>query len=731
MKKKLHLLTGGILIFLISFTAISQPIAEFQQFNGQFDFTAVGNTLNNSPNPCGLLTSSSAELNLEPTQTLVSAHLYWAAPWINSIGGDFNVTLNGTPVVASRDFFLTTILSGSTLNFFGAYADVTAIVSATGNGTYTFSDLDVDMPATGACNNGTDFGGWAMYVIYEDPALLQNQISLFDGFEFVSATNTTLDITLTGIEVASDELSKIGFLAWEGDATIANGESLIIEGTLISDPPLNPADNAFNGTNSYTGSAESYNMDLDFYDLEGIITPGDDTIEINLTSNQDFVLVHNVITSVNSELPDATIVLDNVDVFCDSRDIDVDYTVFNLNSTALLPANTPIAFYANGTLIGNSATLNNIPIGGSETNTITLTIPGGIPDNFTLTAVVDDDGTGTGVVNETNENNNDFDIDVTLIESPIAGPVDTIVVCDLNNDGFATFFLPVAEPQLVGAQPDITVTYYETLADAENAVNEILDPNAYVNIDTPFQTIFVRLENDITGCFVTSSFLIEVRPVDFIPFELEDLELCFDGPLDTGHPIDLTVQEVTIFGGLDPADYIVTYHLTQLDAAAGVNAIADPTAYPNIENPQVIWVRLVNIVINCVEIGSFNVQIYINPVVTPPADMTPYELCDDLVADGFTSFDLISKVPEITATPPNITVTFHESQADADTGDNPLPNIDYTNIANPQTIYVRVDDTDTPCVVFTNFELIVIPNPLVNPTPSPLILCDDDNNGFG
>ncbi len=586
MKKKLQFLLKGILVFLISFTAFSQPIAEFQQFNGQYDFTAVGNTLNASPNPCGLLASSSAELNLEPTQTLVSAHLYWAAPWTDGIGGDFNVTLNGTPVVASRDFHLSTILSGFNLNFFGAYADVTAIVSATGNGTYTFSDLDVDMNATGACGNGTDFGGWAMYIIYEDPALLQNQISLFDGFEFVSSTNTTLDITLTGIDVASDELSKIGFLAWEGDATIANGESLLIEGALISDPPLNPADNAFNSTNSYTGSAESYNMDLDFYDLEGIITPGNTTIEINLTSNQDFVLVHNVITSVNSELPDATIEVDNVDLTCDSRDIEVDYTVYNINSTDIIPPGIPIAFYADGTLVGNSSTIAIIPINGSESGTVTLTIPLGIPNDFTLTAVVDDIGDGTGILAETNELNNDFDIDVTLIENPVAGPVDTIIVCDLNDDGFATFFLPVAEPQLVGAQPDITVTYYENLDDAENAVNEILNPNAYVNIDTPFQTIFVRLENDITGCFTTSSFLIEVRPADFIPFELEDLELCFDGPLDTGHPIDLTVQEATIFGGLDPSDYLVSYHLTQLDAAAGINAIADPTAYPNIENPR-------------------------------------------------------------------------------------------------------------------------------------------------
>src|SRR5690606_33607146 len=124
-----------------------------------------------------------------------------------------------------------------------------------------------------------------------------------------------------------------------------------------------------------------------------------------------------------------------------------------------------------------------------------------------------------------------------------------IVVCDLNNDGLATFFLPVAEIELLNGQTDITVTYYETLPDAQIGINPILNPEAYVNIATPFQTIYVRLVNDITGCVNTSSFLIEVRPVDFIPFELEDLELCLDGPSDIGHPIDLTVQEDFIFGG--------------------------------------------------------------------------------------------------------------------------------------------------------------------------------------
>src|SRR5690606_6658779 len=100
----------------------------------------------------------------------------------------------------------------------------------------------------------SNFGGWAIYVIYEDPTLLLNQISLFDGLEGVFTLNDPINITLTNIDVTSDVLSKIGFLAWEGEESIAFEESLLINGVLIDNPPLNPGNNAFNGTNSYTGS---------------------------------------------------------------------------------------------------------------------------------------------------------------------------------------------------------------------------------------------------------------------------------------------------------------------------------------------------------------------------------------------------------------------------------------------------------------------------------------------
>lgn len=327
-----------LLVFLIlSYCALAQPVTLFQQFNGQYDFTAFGNTLNTAENgggACTVLSSSSANLNLLPTQTLVSAHLYWAGPEPS----DLSVVLNGAEVVASRTFSY----NFGTNSFFAAYADVTNIVAANGNGMYTLSDLNLNTN----CSTGTNFGGWAITVIYEDLSLTLNQISLFDGLEGVSSSNPSLEIVLTNIDIASEDLAKIGFTAWEGDAGLAVNETLLINGNLIDNPPLNPGNNAFNGTNSYTGSNTMYNMDLDFYDIENVVMPGDTEITINLTSGQDLVMINNVITSVNSELPDATITIDDLGVLCENNTIEVDYTVFNTNSTALLPVDTPIAFYA-------------------------------------------------------------------------------------------------------------------------------------------------------------------------------------------------------------------------------------------------------------------------------------------------------------------------------------------------------------------------------------------------
>ena len=100
------------------------------------------------------------------------------------------------------------------------------------------------------------------------------------------------------------------------------------------------------------------------------------------------------------------------------------------------------------------------------------------------------------------------------------------------------------------------------------------------------------------------------------------------------------------------------------------------------------------------------------------------------------SFDLESRTAEITGGDLTISVTYYETQAQADTGD-PLDALTspYLNTANPQTIFLRAEtnngDNDLTCFVSLGFTLDLVVNPLPSPvTPTPLEVCDIDNDGL-
>src|SRR5690606_14294774 len=183
---------------------------------------------------CYVLSQSSATLNLSPTQEIVAAYLYWAGSGSLS-EGDLDVKLNGIDMVVDRTF--TTTLA--TKPVYGAFSDITALVQTTGNGTYTFSDFDLSgvINSLEYCNNGTNFGGWSILIIYTEPDLTNNLVNIYDGFERVDSGNQDLLIELTNLNVLHLVGNKIAFLAWEGDAPLAYNETLKINGSLISNPP--------------------------------------------------------------------------------------------------------------------------------------------------------------------------------------------------------------------------------------------------------------------------------------------------------------------------------------------------------------------------------------------------------------------------------------------------------------------------------------------------------------
>lgn len=476
-------------------------MALYQQYNGRFDFVFVGNTLNYTENNnlagqlppvCGIRKSSSALLNLNANDVVESAYLYWAG----SGTGDFDVKLNNQNIVAQRTFYINYIPN---YPFFGAFADVTSLVQSTGNGIYTFSDLDLTGIIDHYCINGTNFGGWAMVIVYKNKNLPLNQLNVYDGFQSVPSE---INIHLNSLNVIDNKDAKIGFVAWEGDKNISIDESLRINGNLIENPPLNPVNNAFNGTNSFTGGSNLYNMDLDVYTIQNNINIGDSTAEIQLRSGRDFVMINAIVTKLNSQLPDATIAFET-ELECNSRRIIAHYEVSNFNSTNPLPAATPIAIYANNVLVGQTKTTTSIPIGGSENASVTLQIPSQIPNNFDLKLVVDDSGISSGIVAELNENNNAFSVNTTLLISQPLIQLENVVSCNLGwTKGFFDFS---NYEELIKQNPTDAVSFYATNADLENGTNAILDTSNYVAETTP-KVIFVKVDNGI--CFSATSFLL-------------------------------------------------------------------------------------------------------------------------------------------------------------------------------------------------------------------------------
>ncbi|MDC8004935.1 T9SS type B sorting domain-containing protein [Aureisphaera galaxeae] len=728
------------LLFLVCISThlTAQNVELFQQFNGRYDFTAFGNTLNTQENglgaPCTILTESSADYNLGPGEAFVSAHLYWSG----SGSGDFNVELNGQEVVAQRTFSL---ISGTGLEYFSAYADVSDIVGSTGPGTYTLSELDLTGAIPNYCGNATNYGGWSIIVIFQDLSLTLNQISLFDGLEFVSANNPTLEIILNNIDITTEDLAKIGFLAWEGDSGIAVDETLLINGNLISNPPLNPANNAFNGTNSYTGSDQLYNMDMDVYNIEDVVAQGDTSITINLTSGQDFVMVNNIITSVNSEIPDATIEIQNVGVICDNNDLDITYVVSNVNSTAPLEANTPIAFYADAVLVGQAQTVNEIPIGGTEAGAITLNIPLGTPNIFNLRAVVDDIGDGTGIVAETNEDNNEFVVEINQTESEfflgddIVGCEGTPVFLDtgiLDQDfTFVWFFNGAPIPGEDGPSLSVTV------------------PGTYA------------VEGSKGLCFIQDEIDVSFLPPAPINNNPPPLVVC--DPDNNGFAdFDLSTADEIIT--LNNPDLVVTYHGTLIDAQLAQLPLPNPYVnddiYLDIPITDItdpfygtggVWALVQSTVSTCFEIVPVTLEVRDSPVPTTPAE--PLRKCDDDgVEDGFYIFDLTEVEMEVygTLSPSEFDVYYYDNETEAIlAGEAALNSPDfslaipdptnYINTSNPETIYILMVGNDTStsppnpngasgCYAIVELELIVDPLP-PDTGPFEIMLCDDELNG--
>ena len=301
--------------------------------------------------------------------------------------------------------------------------------------------------------------------------------------------------------------------------------------------------------------------------------------------------------------------------------------------------------------------------------------------------------------------------------------------CDDNEDGFAVFNLDELLPFESFCRVDkgvaedyYPIVYYLTQEERNNETNPIANPEAYINISNP-QNIFYRANKIVPNQFITylaADAIIEATWL--IPFE--SVVTVYDNNSDGFLNFDLTSVDV-FCNSNDKNNYSVSYHLSYLGAESGDNPIANPSAFQNTTNPQYINIRAVHNSTGNVETTNFVLKVLFAEAHIP-SDLL---LCDDIVNDGFTTIDLTYKNAEVLGSqnPNDFTVTYYVTRVDAESKSNPIINLDsYQNVANPQTIYARVEELTKGSFALSLFEIKVVIPPLLT-QPIAYEICDDDS----
>lgn len=276
------------------------PVLLHETLSGNISYRAVGSTLrthsNSATSPdangqCSFVpigTGSTANLTMPAGSTVERAFLYWAGSGTEA-QSDLNIEfghstdLPGLSAITGEELFMIIDAAGSGgLDYFASYKDVTADVATTGNGEYTFRQLDVQNGIPWSSGSACA-GGWGLVVVYSNTAEAFRVANLFHGFQpFQNSAFTLVPRNFRMKTTDNDSLlfepnGQITHITVEGDEDLdggaGDGEALGIQDDIGSDVfnvltnSYNPATGDFNSTvtrPSYfldTGGTNLYQFD--------------------------------------------------------------------------------------------------------------------------------------------------------------------------------------------------------------------------------------------------------------------------------------------------------------------------------------------------------------------------------------------------------------------------------------------------------------------------------------
>lgn len=307
---------------------------------------------------------------------------------------------------------------------------------------------------------------------------------------------------------------------------------------------------------------------------------------------------------------------------------------------------------------------------------------------------------------------------VDITNSPIVNrepvPLDG---CDSDQDGIDTFDLTEAIDDILEGLTGVVLSFHENFDDANEGINAIANETNYQNIRPDVQTVFVRVEDNMTGC--ASIVPLEIHTNLLLTgTDTGEFALCDDPSNDGISGFNLFVVETYIANELP--DIIVTFYETQNDFDTN-NPINKNQIY-TATNPTNLIISIENG--NCAAVSDIN--LIVNPVlIFNPIDPIPF--CDDN-DDGVVSIELAVYDEIITGGNTDFTVSYFENQTDAETDFNQLPPF-YNNTSSTETIFARIENIETQCFTINSFDIEIRPAPPIT-QPAPWLICDTDDDGI-
>jgi len=280
-------------------TGTNNNIANFTTvYATDYQFAGVG----------GMRNVGSGTITLAGTSgTITQAYLYWHGP-TNSADPNANafVFVNAIPVVGTNIGF-------SNDNCWGfensqAYrADVTAIVTATGNGAYNL---------TGFGAGGVNTNGASLLVFFDDGNSLNDRdIVIFDGNDSNIPNSFDADgwnVSLSGINVQEE---CIGDPTASIQMHVADGQQFPDDALILNASTLEPSGPIFDGNtvpsanNGPTGNGSLW--DIRTFDISSYLSPGPNALTLTTGVNSDcLALIVAVINLCAGSAPDQPPVCD-------------------------------------------------------------------------------------------------------------------------------------------------------------------------------------------------------------------------------------------------------------------------------------------------------------------------------------------------------------------------------------------------------------------------------------